>query len=499
MKLKFVRENSLPQLSWCAFLLSGSETVAIYHGSMVETNEESFFEGAWDAPFEDHQFHQANAFSGSGGVLTQEGLLFASATNLSEQLYSVRVDHCLYISNSLVFLLAQLDDGPDPAVAHYFFDFLESFRRGLTGKTQSIRTRRGKYIKLHSYCNLLIGRNLTIDYRPKQDCHAPKDYGAYRKLLEGTLERILANATHPNRLYCYPPITTISQGYDSVAVAALAAKAGCQEAVTFTSKEDARAIGVILGLMTKEYDLAAFQQLLDYPEAEFYTIPFGTFVPFKIMEPKLRGKLLLTGLHGGLIWDLGQYKRFFSNLRQPWRTFIDGNSLNEFRLRVGFFHLPLPYVGAVNAREIHQISRSDELRFWSIGGQYDRPIPRRIAEDAGVPRHLFGQKKMAGAHFRPNHGMSRKSRDDFMEYCERNSISSSRLRPSSAKRILGLTHGKLCNRLPHLPYWMVSLMLPLTWLRFRNWVHPLWNLKYLYTFHWGVSKIRNRYVIPQDI
>ena len=32
---------------------------------------------------------------------------------------------------------------------------------------------------------------------------------------------------------------------------------------------------------------------------------------------------------------------------------------------------------------------------WSIGGTYDRPIARRIGEEAGVPREAFGQTKLA--------------------------------------------------------------------------------------------------------
>jgi hypothetical protein len=32
---------------------------------------------------------------------------------------------------------------------------------------------------------------------------------------------------------------------------------------------------------------------------------------------------------------------------------------------------------------------------WSIGGNYDRPLPRRIGESAGGPRACFGQLKKA--------------------------------------------------------------------------------------------------------
>jgi hypothetical protein len=31
---------------------------------------------------------------------------------------------------------------------------------------------------------------------------------------------------------------------------------------------------------------------------------------------------------------------------------------------------------------------------WRLSNRYDRPIPRRLAEEAGVPRELFGQVKV---------------------------------------------------------------------------------------------------------
>ncbi|MDE5832358.1 MAG: hypothetical protein K2H64_05150 [Desulfovibrio sp.] len=32
---------------------------------------------------------------------------------------------------------------------------------------------------------------------------------------------------------------------------------------------------------------------------------------------------------------------------------------------------------------------------WTLGNAYDRPVPRRLAEEAGVPRELFGMRKAA--------------------------------------------------------------------------------------------------------
>ena len=70
-----------------------------------------------------------------------------------------------------------------------------------------------------------------------------------------------------------------------------------------------------------------------------------------------------------------------------------GRALSEPRLHVGFVHLPVPYLTARYFPEIQAISNSADMAPWSVGGSYDRPIPRRIAEEAGVPREVLGQAK----------------------------------------------------------------------------------------------------------
>jgi hypothetical protein len=67
----------------------------------------------------------------------------------------------------------------------------------------------------------------------------------------------------------------------------------------------------------------------------------------------------------------------------------------EHRLLKGVIHCPVPFWGIRNLLDIKKISEHAEMKPWSVGGDYDRPIPRRIAEEAGVSRALFGQKKSA--------------------------------------------------------------------------------------------------------
>jgi hypothetical protein len=66
---------------------------------------------------------------------------------------------------------------------------------------------------------------------------------------------------------------------------------------------------------------------------------------------------------------------------------------------------------------ISKISDSPEMEPWRLHNSYDRPIPRRIAEAAGVDRGLFGvRKKMVStSQAYPSNARLRKGFFDFLE------------------------------------------------------------------------------------
>jgi hypothetical protein len=55
---------------------------------------------------------------------------------------------------------------------------------------------------------------------------------------------------------------------------------------------------------------------------------------------------------------------------------------------------------------------------WRLRNGYDRPIPRRIAEEAGVPRPAFGQSKMGSVVLfsRPSMPYGKALRLEFFDY-----------------------------------------------------------------------------------
>jgi hypothetical protein len=114
------------------------------------------------------------------------------------------------------------------------------------------------------------------------------------------------------------------------------------------------------------------------------------------MDDRLPSTLLLSGRSAEAVWSRTGVGRWgLPDLQHP-IDLTPGCALGELRLRLGFLHFAPATVAAVHAPVIHPWNASSELQPWSVGGPYDKPIARRIAEEAGVPRHLFGQQKKGG-------------------------------------------------------------------------------------------------------
>jgi hypothetical protein len=103
--------------------------------------------------------------------------------------------------------------------------------------------------------------------------------------------------------------------------------------------------------------------------------------------------VVFTGYHGDKVWDAQMNGKYLND--QIIRGDISGLNLSEIRLRGGFINVAVPFILARNIASIVKISRSAEMAPWRLNNAYDRPIPRRIAESAGIDRQLFGMRKKA--------------------------------------------------------------------------------------------------------
>jgi hypothetical protein len=107
--------------------------------------------------------------------------------------------------------------------------------------------------------------------------------------------------------------------------------------------------------------------------------------------------VLLTGMLGEIWYPRAAYADRPGDYLTPdlKRWDLGGHGMSEVRLAVGFVQVPVPYIGAQQRGDIAALTESPSMSGWRVGTNYDRPIPRRIAESRGVPRNAFGQRKLA--------------------------------------------------------------------------------------------------------
>ena len=389
--MRINRSASLPPPAW--LLDVARDDTQLWCGTSVDTFESGFVEGAWDGSFNDLDFASCCNVFGSGAVRTKDGWLLVPPSHTLAAVYALHVSEGRWLaSNSLAFLASRLGDKFSLADVE-----VEQFVRivyGLDHSPTCIPTGCGDLYILHHHNAILARHALAVIPKPR-----PRHFACfteYRDHLVSTLRKVAANATAKARRKHYRLLASISSGYDSTACAAIARACGCTDAVTFANargggSDDGRAAALALGLECKSIQRPKTTTENRHDVAEFLATGMqGEDINYDALRDQLDGRIFITGTRGDKTWDLHGVAD--SVLR---RSDLEGCSLGEFRISRDFIHLPLPFVGGQNHRDILAISRSAEMKPFSVGGKYDRPVPRRIAEEAGVPRHVFGQSKKA--------------------------------------------------------------------------------------------------------
>ncbi len=496
MRLDYRLVETLPRLAWVAALRRDQERVEVLHGPWVEKRQECFFEGAWDGDFAEGAFDQAVSFMGSGGRVDGGRIVFAGPAHKLDWIQTVVVGQTLYVSNSFALLLTRAGEELDLQYPNYLFDYLRYFRAGLAVREKPVRLRSGNNVYLHVCCNVAVRPDLTVERIEKASPPPFAGYGEYANFLQNTTQRIAANAMDRGRTRKYQPVAAISRGYDSVAVAALASRAGCQRAVTFrhSSAEAIEDSGVeiaaVLGMEAKEYNRADYAGTGGLPEAEFFPYTRLASKAFRVMEDELTGSLFFNGQAGEDFWDKG-WSGGQPLLQEPGATTMAGSNITEFRLRVGMVFCPLATCGAIHAPALARIGRSTEMAAWSVGGSYDRPIPRRLAEERGVPRRLFGQRKVGGGPEMGGVGLCPESEADFRRfYAEK--VGRTMARQNDVPQPTLKKRQRRVEPLRRILFSSTRIN-RIFRLIVGDRLDPRWGSVSLYTLHWSFYRLRERY------
>jgi len=378
--------DRLPALAWLAEIKPDGVVATI--GRSVRAEKDGFFEGTWVGPNELAAIPHSTAVFGSGLVIADGRAVVIPPSHPLERLYLYRREESWLASNSLAWLLHAADVELD-SNAQYPPLFLAASLFVKPPLAEIPTTGGPVTLAVYDNFRLTPEQDVEIVGRPREQPFVSFD--DYQRRLS------LALASARDKVPGYEMVVSLSSGYDSTAVAAVAAPLGCRRAVTFSEGkpvhandsllDSGAATAATLGMQVEAFDRLAYLDRSDLPEAEFLATGMsGEDVVMAAMGSSLARALLLTG---------SEEFRLKGNPYRPGlhRGDLSTTSLTEFRLRVDFVHLPILFFGASEQPSLTRIIESDQMKPYVVAGRYDKPIQRRLAEDAGIARGSFATVK----------------------------------------------------------------------------------------------------------
>ena len=434
MTVCFHMNVSLPKLAWIAEVERKNLAVSAVFGGCVEHSRNFLVAGVWNGRFAEGGFETTDCFFGTGLIVRDDAVTFVPSAGLTDAIYYRESDGRLIAANSLPLLLAAIDDRLDPHFAFYE-RITNSLQAGIDRYEKVIPTTHGQVLRV-------FVRNLKVTAARVEEVdkrHPPAfpDFSSYLDYLTDNYASIHRNIRDPDRHHRPDLISTQSRGYDTTAMNTIASRHGIDAVFTipepkergaFTGTaprsreiDDGSAICRALDLKTTAVDRRLYSRLFEDEYLFYAASNRADSAKFLGIKPHLRDlSVMLTGVHGDVVWATNKYylarpellighsdcepeianppatvlpEMMANDLRGP-DTWLHG--LSEVSLKWGLIQVTPSYIGERNRRDIFQVTMSAEMAPWRLGNDYDRPIARRIAEEIGrIPRHYFGQQKMA--------------------------------------------------------------------------------------------------------
>jgi hypothetical protein len=387
------RAPSLPKLGWVAQLSNGHWDTVVGPKVEIGPAEDRWFEGAWAGPFDDWGFADCASVFGSGGQLQTSGSVrFTGPSHPQEGISVIRRGESVTVANSIVLALWKSGTRIDSDDAGNTLAMIRVVD-GLGGIPIRVALRGGGTLEFYLVSDVIVDNDTTVAMVPKPALAPFDSFESYTAMLGDELRATLDNANAHARVTTFSCVASISSGYDSPACAAFAVANGCTTAFSIDRAKEGddsgREIGALLGLDVNERGPASAATVTDDEFALFHADGYhGEDMSWATCRDLLADHVVVTGFNGDRIWTRNSKPRGAFT-----RAEVSGNSLAMLRITDGWIHLPLPFIGEARHESVAAITNSHDMDPWSVGGKYDRPIPRRIGEDAGIPRALFGQAK----------------------------------------------------------------------------------------------------------
>jgi hypothetical protein len=407
-----------PKLAWVAVSKLGSDAVSVLHGPCVETNPDWCVEAVWAGDFSEGGFDLTDVIVGTGIRIRGDKVLFVSSGDTLNRLHHFEDDETIYVSNSLPALMAIV--GLTLISDYDYAPAMQSIKNGLISYVREIPSTRGM-IHLTYFNNLVVADSKIVEAAKPSSTLDFTDFAMYRDYLFASARKVGENARAPQRRHSMRLLATVSSGYDSTATAVLAREAGTREAVTirqarrtpahvFDIDDSGAAVARQLGMSCKVYSRAR----KNYPFEDALWASMGNVgdINMTIFDYRQQLCLLFSGFLGDVLW--GKKSQQVEPLR---RTGGAGGRFGECRLELGVLNCAPAYWGCRIESQVHVLSKRQEMLPWTLGTDYDRPIPRRLAEEAGITRESFGtRKRLSSFARRYGRPLSADLREDFAKF-----------------------------------------------------------------------------------
>ena len=437
MKLHYFDHHDFPPFSWLAVVSTSPRRICVMKGRDVEAADDFFVEGVWDGEFKQGGFDRTDVFFGSGMRVRGEEVVFVPSCATVDTLHYHQDGDHLMVSNSLPLLLAACGDRLDPTCRDYAA-INDSIMKGIEDFERDIPTG-GTGVRRLIYHNLVLAADGLSEVEKPMPPHFP-DFEAYRDYLRDSLLAVIKNGKSRDRRTPMRVISSQSRGYDSTAINSLTSPEHVDAVFTirssrtpgqFSRKESDQAMDDSgedicrhLGMPCEVID--SFR-VTDQPDLEallFAAVHNGEDANLaEVFERTDAPSIFLTGTLGE-IWVTKQLRVDDDPILR--RGDLSLHGMTEMRLQYPIQQVAVPFIGARRRVDICAITESRDQDPWRLKNLYDRPIPRRIAEEAGVPREMFGQEKMATAtaYSRPPLPRSSKLRADYFRFLKDNQLAS---------------------------------------------------------------------------
>lgn len=395
--------DEIPALSWVAACPLSGGALHVIHGRFVESAESWIVEGCWAGDVAEGRFHEVENFFGSGVRVDGDKVFFCASVALVDRLFHAQVNGYLLVSNSLPLILAATNASLD--YDHTYWDECHAQIAGLWRYPREFRVIHARLREIQQvFCaNLVLSEN-GLEHEMRAKHRSIRDFEEYHSMMEGCVRAVVANAVSACRKRPMSIYSTVSAGYDSNAVTCLARPEDLRACFTTRpenrprgfSLEDGESVARCLGVSPILLDpdpanVSCNELWFLAPTLDGSEVLFDSMV--RVLEERDEPSVVLTGYHGDKVWDRATSGDYLSDDIRRGDT--SGLNVSEVRLKAGFVNAAIPFLFARSVGDIVRISNSSEMAAWRLGTDYDRPIARRIVESFGVPRSLFGQRKMA--------------------------------------------------------------------------------------------------------